>query len=137
MSRSARTQGIHHVGLSVPDLAAARSFFEDALGFTQVGEVPSYPAVFLNDGSVMVTLWQVEDPARAVPFDRRRVIGLHHLALRVADGAALDTLYGELSVRADVKIEFAPEPLGSGPTRHMMCAIPGGIRLELIAPAAG
>jgi hypothetical protein len=34
-----------------------------------------------------------------------------------------------------VKIEFAPEPLGGGPTRHMMCAIPGGIRLELIAPA--
>ena len=136
MSSSAKTQGIHHAGLSVPDLAAARTFFQDALGFRQVGEVPDYPAVFLSDGTVLITLWQVEDPARAVPFDRRHVIGLHHLALRVADATDLDGLHRELAARQDVKIEFAPEPLGGGPTRHMMCAIPGGIRLELIAPAA-
>ncbi len=131
-----RTHGIHHAGLTVPDLAAARRFFEHALGFHAVGEVPDYPAVFLSDGSVMVTLWQAEDPAHAVPFDRRRGIGLHHLALRVADTAALDALHAELAVRDDVAVEFAPEPLGGGPTRHMMCAIPGGIRLELVAPAA-
>lgn len=130
-----RTRGIHHAGLTVPDLAPARRFFEQALGFRAVGEVPDYPAVFLFDGTAMVTLWQAEDPARAVPFDRRRVIGLHHLALRVADATALDALHAELVARDDVAIEFAPEPLGGGPTRHMMCAIPGGIRLELIAPA--
>jgi len=67
-SPTPRTRGAHHVGLSVPDLAAARLLFEDALGF---------------------------------------------------------------------EIEFAPEPLGEAPTRHMMCAIPCGIRLELIAPVAG
>ena len=132
----ARTQGAHHVGLTVPDLAAARAFFEGALGFRPVGEKPDYPAVFLSDGSVMITLWQAEDPARATSFDRRRGIGLHHLALRVADAAALDAVHGELAERDDVKVEFAPEPLGAGPTRHMMCAIPGGIRLELVAPAA-
>jgi catechol 2,3-dioxygenase-like lactoylglutathione lyase family enzyme len=135
-SDAARTQGIHHAGLTVPDLGAARSFFEEALGFRPVGEVPSYPAAFLSDGTVMITLWQAEDPARALPFDRRRGIGLHHLALRVADAAALDALHRELDARDDVEVEFAPEPLGGGPTRHMMCAIPGRIRLELIAPAA-
>jgi len=133
---NARTRGAHHVGLTVPDLAAARAFFRDALGFQQVGEVPDYPAVFLSDGAVLITLWQAEDPASAVPFDRRRVIGLHHLALRVADDASLDELSRELGGRSDVKIEFSPEPLLGGPTRHMMLAIPGGIRLELIAPAA-
>jgi len=132
----ARTQGVHHAGLTVPDLAAARTFFEEALGFDLVGEVPDYPAVFLSDGAVMITLWQAEDPARAVPFDRRRVIGLHHLALRVAGPEELEALHGELAARKDVEIEFGPEPLGGGPTRHMMCAIPGRIRLELIAPAA-
>lgn len=132
---AARTQGIHHAGLTVPDLAAAQSFFQDALGFTQVGEVADYPAVFLSDGTVLITLWQAEDPEQATPFDRRRVIGLHHFALRVADAESLETLHRELATRADVSIEFAPEPLGGGPTRHMMCAIPGGIRLELIAPA--
>ena len=135
-AHAARTQGIHHAGLTVPDLAAARSFFEEALGFSTVGEKPDYPAVFLSDGSVMITLWQAEDPAHARPFDRRRGIGLHHLALRVADAAGLEALHRELAARADVEVEFAPEPLGGGPTRHMMCAIPGRIRLELIAPKA-
>ena len=130
-----RTAGIHHAGLTVPDLAAARSFFQDALGFRPVGERPDYPAVFLSDGAVMITLWQAEDPATAVAFDRRRVIGLHHFALRVADAQALEALHGELAGRGDTQVEFAPEPLGGGPTRHMMCRIPGGIRLELIAPA--
>lgn len=131
-----RTHGVHHAGLTVPDLRATRAFFIDALGFTQVGEKPDYPAVFLSDGACLVTLWQAEDPTNAVPFDRRRVIGLHHLALRVADGQSLDALGRSLAERADVAVEFAPESLGSGPTRHMMLAIPGGIRLELIAPAA-
>ena len=36
----------------------------------------------------------------------------------------------------DVAIEFAPEPLNGGPTQHLMCNIPGGIRVEFIAPAA-
>jgi catechol 2,3-dioxygenase-like lactoylglutathione lyase family enzyme len=67
-NHTARTQGIHHAGLTVPDLGVARTFFEEALGFTAVGEVP--------------------------------------------------------------------EHLGAGPTRHMMCTIPGRIRLELIAPVA-
>jgi catechol 2,3-dioxygenase-like lactoylglutathione lyase family enzyme len=135
-NHTARTQGIHHAGLTVPDLGVARTFFEEALGFTAVGEVPEYPAAFLSDGSVMITLWQAEDPATATPFDRRRVIGLHHLALRVADPEALELLHGELAERKDVEIEFAPEHLGAGPTRHMMCTIPGRIRLELIAPVA-
>ena len=133
---TARTTGIHHAGLTVPDLPAAAAFFEHALGFTRVGGMPDYPSLFLSDGSVMITLWQAKDPARVVPFDRHRNVGLHHLALRVADADALARLHDELAARQDTVIEFAPEPLGGGPTRHMMCAIPGGIRLELIAPAS-
>ena len=128
-----KTLGIHHLGLTVPRLGDARDFFVDGLGFEQVGEVPDYPAVFVSDGTVMITLWQAEDPASAIPFDRRRVIGLHHLALGVAEPAALEVLHCELAARADVEIEFAPESLGGGPVQHMMCRIPGNIRLELIA----
>ena len=64
------------------------------------------------------------------------MIGLHHFALKVGGQDALDALYDKLTVEHDVEIEFAPEPLGGGPTRHMMCAIPGGIRMEFIAPAS-
>ncbi len=136
MPDTALTQGVHHVGLTIPDLAATRDFFVEVLGFDIVGEKPDYPAAFVSDGTVMVTLWQAIDPASAVPFDRKSVVGLHHLALRVADDAALETLHDVLKHAEGVEIEFAPEPLGGGATRHMMCAIPGGVRLELIAPAA-
>lgn len=135
-TNTAITQGVHHVGLTVPELGSARSFFVDGLGFQQVGEKPDYPAVFLSDATTMITLWQAEDPASAIAFDRRRVIGLHHLALRVSDPAALETLHGQLVGRDDVDIEFAPESLGGGPSQHMMCRIPGNIRLEVIAPVA-
>ena len=130
------TRGVHHVGLTVPDLARARHFFLDGLGYAVVGEKPDYPAVFLSDGSTMITLWQAEDPDSATPFDRRRGIGLHHLALSVDDASALAALHRRLQTRDDVRVEFAPEPLGGGATRHMMCRIPGDIRVEFIAPAA-
>ena len=127
------TEGAHHVGLTVPDLPAARAFFLDGLGYEVVGEKPDYPAVFVSDGATMVTLWQAE--ADPVAFDRRQNLGLHHLAIRVAPGR-LDDLHARLRSRDDVAIEFAPESLGDGPTRHMMTRGPGGLRLEFIAPAA-
>ncbi len=136
MSTSAITRGAHHLGLTVPALAKTRAFFIDTLGFDQVGEVADYPAVFLTDGTTMITLWQAVDPATAVPFDRKNVIGLHHFALTVDGADALDALHGKLKAAEGVKVEFAPESMGGGPTRHMMCAIPGGIRMEFIAPAS-
>lgn len=129
----ARTRGAHHVGLTVPDLDTARKFFLDALGFDQLGEVPDYPAAFLSDGTIMITLWQAEDPATAVPFDRRTNIGLHHLALSVPGEAELSALAEKLKLRQDTTIEFEPEGLGQSGLRHMMCRVPGNIRLELIA----
>ena len=129
------TAGAHHVGLTVPDLDAARTFFTEGLGYEQVGAAPDYPAAFLSDGATMITLWQAESGAAVRPFDRRRNLGLHHLSLRVAQGR-LDDLHARLTARPDVEIEFAPEDLGGGPTRHMMTRIPGGLRVEFIAPAS-
>ena len=128
------TQGAHHIGLTVPNLDTTRRFFLQTLGFQQVGEIPDYPAAFLSDGNIMVTLWQAVDPINAVPFDRKNVVGLHHLALTIANDSALDTLYKSLQTTTGASIEFAPEPLLGGPTQHMMCSIPGGIRVEFIAP---
>lgn len=136
MSESAITQGAHHIGLTVPDLKQTREFFVGLLNFDQVGEVPDYPAVFLSDGNIMITLWQADDPSTAVQFDRKNVIGLHHFALKVDNSDDLKSLHYKLSVSDDVDVEFAPESLGGSTTQHMMCSIPGGIRMELIAPAA-
>ena len=133
MSKTAQTKGAHHIGLTVPDLARTRAFFLDTLGFEQVGERPEYPTVFVSDGAIMITLWQAADPRTAVAFDRRNVVGLHHLAFNVGDADALAALHGTLEGTDGVEIEFAPEALGETPLRHMMCTIPGGIRVEFIA----
>ena len=136
MPNSAVTRGAHHIGLTVPDLAKTRAFFIDTLGFEQVGELPDYPAVFVTDGTTMITLWQATNPVTAVRFDRKNVIGLHHFALNVDGQAALDDLHAKLRATDGVEIEFAPESLGGGPIHHMMCSIPGGIRMEFIATDA-
>ncbi|NNE85943.1 MAG: VOC family protein [Alphaproteobacteria bacterium] len=136
MSTTAITRGAHHIGLTVPDIGKTGRFFTDTLGFTQVGEIADYPAVFLSDGTTMITLWGAADPKTAVSFDRKNVIGLHHLALTVEDADALASLHDVLQSADDVEIEFAPEPLLGGPTTHLICAIPGGIRVEFVAPAA-
>lgn len=94
--------------------------------------VPDYPAVFLTDGTTMMTLWRAANPETAVPFDRKNVIGLHYLALQV-ENVELDALHRKLTTTDGVEIAFAPEPTGGRPARHMMSTIPGGIRVEVIA----
>src|SRR5258706_14406241 len=87
------TCGVDHVGLSVRDLLSTRKFFCDCLGWRIVGERADYPAVFVSDGHDVVTLWQVESPSEAVPFDRRANVRLHHLAIAVVGQICLGTLY--------------------------------------------
>ncbi|MEO0408376.1 MAG: VOC family protein [Cyanobacteria bacterium P01_A01_bin.135] len=132
----AATQGAHHLGLTVPDIAATRDFFVNTLAFKQVGEVPDYPAVFISDGAIMLTLWQATDPASAVQFNRKNNIGLHHFALKVDGLDTLRSLHETLKTTPGVDIEFAPEPIGGGPSQHMMLTIPGGVRMELFAPVS-
>jgi len=128
----AHTQGIHHLGLTVPDVKKASAFFIEALNFKQVKEVPAYPAIFVSDGVIMLTLWQAENPDKAIEFNRKHNVGLHHFALTLAEDVELEQLYQQLHTRDDVTIEFAPEELGQSGLQHMMCRIPDNIRLELI-----
>ncbi|HJS09937.1 VOC family protein [Sphingopyxis sp.] len=131
------TLGAHHIGLAVRDVTEARDFFVEALGYTVAAERPDYPAIFVSDGTALLTLWQVADPAGATPFDRRANIGLHHLALRVADLAALRTVFARVQGHPGVIIEFDPEPIREGATtHHFICAMPGGIRIEFATPFA-
>ncbi len=52
------TRGVHHIGLTVPDLDQARDFFCGVLGFEEVGGVPDYPSIFVSDGTILLTLWR-------------------------------------------------------------------------------
>jgi len=127
----ALTCGVHHVGLAVPDLDAAVTFFCGTLGWKELARNEQYPSAFVSDGSTTLTLWRVADPATAIPFDRRANIGLHHLALAVPDEAALLATFEKVSSHPGVVIEFAPGPVRPGVDRkHFICAMPGGLRLE-------
>ncbi len=126
------TLGAHHIGLTVSRLEESAAFFTSLLGWQEVRRNAEYPAIYVTDGTVMLTLWAVkEEPA--VPFNMKQNIGLHHAAFRVASESDLYALHDKLA-NAGVRIEFAPEFLGGGPARHMMCYEPSGIRVEFIWP---
>jgi len=124
------TCGVDHVGLSVCDLVSTRRFFCDCLGWRIVAERADYPGVFVSDGHDLVTLWQVESPGKAIPFNRRASVGLHHLALAVVDQIGLDTLYKRVLSWPGVVVEFGPEPSGAGPEIHFIVREPSGVRIE-------
>lgn len=126
-----QTQGVHHVGLAVKDLKETSRFFVEALNFKVIKEKPDYPAVFISDGTVMITLWQVEKSMNVVPFDRKKNIGLHHLALKIDRFKDLEEIFKKVKAWPGVKVQFSPELMGDGPGKHTMFYEPGGIRLEL------
>lgn len=126
------TKGTHHVGLTVSTLEESAAFFTSLLGWQEVRRREDYPAIFVSDGTTMVTLWATRE-APSVPFDKNRNVGLHHVAFHVSDEADLDALHRRLAA-SGAKIEFGPERVGQGPAKHLMCYEPSGIRVEFIWP---
>jgi lactoylglutathione lyase len=129
------TLGLNHIGMTVSDLDASTAFFIETLGWQAAGGRPDYPAKFVTNGEMFVTLWQAEEPGNAIAFNRKNNIGLHHMAITVRDLDTLSALHERFLALDNVTVEFAPEFLGEGPTTHMMIREPSGIRLEFIVPA--
>lgn len=128
------TEGLSHIGFAVSKLEQSADFFVNTLGWKKVKEKPDYPAIFVSNGNIFISLWQVEDPATATPFHRRKNVGLHHMAIKVSSLEQLHALHEKLKNTPGVRIEFGPELLRQGPTTHMMVYEPSGIRLEFIVP---
>jgi len=126
------TKGVHHIGLTVSNLEESAAFFTSLLGWKEVRRDDEYPAIFVSDGSVMVTLWKNKEEPR-ISFDKNQNIGLHHAAFVVENECDLTRIYERL-IQNGIKIEFSPELLRQGPAKHMMCYEPSGIRIEFIWP---
>lgn len=122
------TDGVHHIGLAVSNLEESAAFFTGLLGWEEVKRRDDYPAIFVKDGALMVTLWktQTDEP---VKFNRKVNVGLHHLALRVKSKEALFELLDVLKAN-QIEIEFEPTLRDEGPSMHMMCYEPSGVRIE-------
>lgn len=131
MNKTALTNGCHHIGLTVNKLEDSAAFFIECLGWQEVKRDDSYPATFVSDGSVMVTLWQsqlLHPPA----FDKNH-IGLHHVAFMADSEETLINCYQKIK-DFGIKIEFKPELLRGGPAKHVIFYEPSGNRVELIWP---
>ncbi|WP_407434766.1 VOC family protein [Lelliottia sp.] len=126
------TAGVQHIGLAVSNLEESAKFFTQLLGWEEVKRREDYPAIFVKDDALTITLWktQTEEP---VKFDRKMNIGLHHLALRVKSKEALYQLLDVLKAN-QLEIEFEPTLIREGPSMHMMCYEPSGIRIEFYYP---
>ncbi|MBG9997919.1 VOC family protein [Pseudoalteromonas sp. NSLLW24] len=125
--------GVDHLGLTVSNLDSSKVFFTDVLGFKTLGSDPTYPAYFLSNNKITITLWRVKNDEKRVEFNRAENVGLHHLALSVESIKKLSELHTHLKMQNNIIIEFAPENLGKGPTQHMMIREPSGNRIEFIA----
>lgn len=127
------TKGAHHIVLTVSRLEESALFFTSILGWKEVKRNADYPAIYVSDGSIMVTLWQTGEE-QSSSFDNNKNIGLHHVAFMLGNENDLNIIHDKLQ-RNGIKIEFEPELLGLGPAKHLMCLEPSGIRVEFIWPA--
>lgn len=106
----------HHLGISVPDLAAAIRWYRDVLGFEEERRFRIEPAdadvVFVRRGALRVEIFEVRGAA-PLPDERRfppsdlRTHGTKHVAFRVAD---LDDFLAEMERKgADVAMVVRAE----------------------------
>ncbi|MEZ4619864.1 MAG: VOC family protein [Caldilineaceae bacterium] len=133
MSNNIQTSTVHHLRLTVSDVARARDFYTKILNFAVAMELP--PGVLLSNGSVLLGLGPApQRPLAGDRFDENRV-GLDHLSLSVASYADLERAVQHLDAHGVPHGEI--KDLGSGFGIYVLeFRDPDNIQLELTAPYA-
>jgi glyoxylase I family protein len=123
------TYPLAHLGLRISDLARAKNFYVDTLGFRLVREAQT--AVFIDAHGVLIALLgPAEQTGAADRFDPFR-IGLDHLALAIADAGELEGLREQLDAAGVLNHGIERDP-GTGAT-YISFYDPDGIAWELYA----
>lgn len=122
-----QTTGLSHLALRVTDLARAKRFYAETLGFPVVLEQGDI--VLVNANGVLLGM-RGGNPATAPGdrFDPYRV-GIDHLALAVANPAALDGLARQLDAAGVRHNGVEDDPTTGG--RYISFYDPDGIAWEL------
>ena len=137
------TTGLHHVRLTVSDLARSRTFYEEILGFEVAAQSPGDPSdpavrqdpaqlyggVVYQTNGILFGLRPVASADDA--FDSERP-GLDHLSFAVANRGALQSAAAALEERGVTHGEVTDlEGFGIA---ILSFSDPDGVHLELTAP---
>jgi glyoxylase I family protein len=91
MNTTIQTEAIHHLTLTVTDLARAVEFYTTLLGFQKARELnPS--RVLLANGKTILALTEAPDATQTIPNDRfnENRVGLDHLSFNVSNRNKLE-----------------------------------------------
>lgn len=111
---------IHHIAVKASDLAQAKAFYTETLGFPIVATIPNTEVVFINIGGTTIEL-SAGKPNEVAGNS----CGLIHLAFEVAD---VDATYAQLAAKG---IQFHVTPRNFGDIRLAFFHGPDGVELEL------
>lgn len=132
MATPITTGAVHHLALTVSDVARSRAFYTELLGFQLLMEFG--PRALLSNGSVVVALTPPADPAQAITDDcfNENRIGLDHLSLSVGSHADLENAVQLFDAQGVSHGEIKD----LGPIGIYVLALrdPDNIQLELTAP---
>ncbi|MCQ8782091.1 VOC family protein [Aurantimonas sp. MSK8Z-1] len=151
-------RGIDHVGITVPDVAAAESFFVDVVGCSKAmsfGPFRDDKGTFMTDlvnvdpravidritllrcgNGSNIELFQYEAPDQSKAMPRNSDIGGHHLAFYVDDIQAAKAYFDAHGVRT----LMGPVPIEDGPAAGQTILYffaPWGLQLEAISYPKG
>jgi catechol-2,3-dioxygenase len=122
-----------HLGLRVSDLAQAKRFYIDTVGFGLIGETPG--ALFMDaHGMLIALLGPAEQTGAGDRFDPFRV-GLDHLALAIADATELQEIQAHLNEAGVPNHGIELDPISGA--SYISFYDPDGIAWELYATASG
>lgn len=126
--------GIHHITLTVADVARSSEFYQKHLGFRPLVDMGTR-ALMIN-GSVILAVSLPSDPSAPIPPDDRfheNRIGLDHVSFTVGSKAELDAAAAYLDEQGVTRGEV--RDLGAGFGIYVMAVRdPDNIQLELTAP---
>lgn len=139
--QGARLRGaVHHIDLTVRDLAASAPFYEALLGFLGYTRVKHEAALhvwdLVRDGALLGGI-ALRAAHSARPHDRYSA-GLHHLAFRAADRADVDRVHAlmkeALMEKKGAVILDAPAayPQYGAGYYAVFLADPDGLKLEVV-----
>lgn len=130
--------GMHHVAIAVPDIAAVRAIWEEALGLvaSELEHVPEQGVrvLVLEAGGQRIELMEPAGDASPITgFLAKRGAGLHHVAFHVDDVAAAIARLLERGVRM---IDETPQPGAHGArVAFVHPKAMNGVLVELVQPA--